>query len=244
MSCKFSVGKYKFFVDLICLSAFAEVELPDAQVFGSRVRHYYIIDKHFMGSKNRDMGSVFVHAQSQNRLEYPYPYFVWSDMPILDPYAIEFTSRSPDQTRRVGMRLGGLLQPGDTLALYGDLGAGKTTFVQGIAQGWGSLDAVTSPTFVLCNQYRRPDGMLLHHLDAYRMTGALEAEDLDIIAMLESGPLLVEWAERIEAALPAERLLIKMNWVADEQRGMLLTPRGERYRKLLVEFRKHMFGGS
>jgi tRNA threonylcarbamoyladenosine biosynthesis protein TsaE len=142
------------------------------------------------------------------------------------------------------MRLGGLLQPGDTLGLYGDLGAGKTTFVQGIAQGWGSLDSVTSPTFVLCNEYRRPDGLVLHHLDAYRLCGALEAEDLDIIAMLETGPLLVEWAERIEAALPNERLLLHMKWVADEQRGMLLTPRGERYQKLLAEFHKRMFGGS
>ncbi len=69
-------------------------------------------------------------------------------MPILDPQSTEFISRSPEQTRRVGMRLGAYLKQGDLVCLAGDLGSGKTTFVQGIASGWGSLDAVTSPTFV------------------------------------------------------------------------------------------------
>ena len=58
-------------------------------------------------------------------------------MPILDDHTLEFFSRSPEQTRRVGMRLGGLLQPGDVVCLQGSLGAGKTTLVQGLAQGWG-----------------------------------------------------------------------------------------------------------
>ncbi len=75
--------------------------------------------------------------------------------PILDPHSCELISLSPEQTRRVGMRLGALLQVGDVLALSGDLGAGKTTLMQGIASGWGSLDAVSSPTFVLVNVYRR-----------------------------------------------------------------------------------------
>ena len=79
-------------------------------------------------------------------------------MPILDESTLEFFSRSPDQTRRIGTRMGLLLQAGDVLCLQGDLGAGKTTLVQGIAQGWGSADPVTSPTFVLVNIYRHPDG--------------------------------------------------------------------------------------
>src|SRR5512140_2132201 len=93
-------------------------------------------------------------------------------MPILDVHALEFFSRSPDQTRRMGMRLGALLEPGDLICLSGDLGAGKTTLVQGIARGWGSLDSVTSPTFILVNAYRRPDGQVMHHVDAYRMASA------------------------------------------------------------------------
>lgn len=164
-------------------------------------------------------------------------------MPILDSNTLEFFSRSPEQTRRVGIRLGAMLQSGDLVCLSGDLGSGKTTLVQGIAQGWGSLDPVSSPTFVLVNTYRRPDGKNLLHLDAYRLGSAYEAEELDLTLMLENGILLVEWAERISAALPVECLQIKMRWIADEQRGMVFFPKGERYERLLAEFRRKAFGG-
>ncbi len=164
-------------------------------------------------------------------------------MPIFSDNSLDFTSRSADQTRRLGMRLGTLLRVGDIVALTGDLGSGKTTFIQGVAQGWGSTDAVSSPTFVLVNQYRRPDGAKLHHMDAYRMESALEAEDLDIDTMLESGSLLVEWAERIAPVLPQEQLTLEMTWVADEQRNMLFIPHGKRYQEILAEFRRLAFGG-
>jgi tRNA threonylcarbamoyladenosine biosynthesis protein TsaE len=161
-------------------------------------------------------------------------------MPILDPNAFEFISRGAEQTRRIGMRLGELLQPGDLVCLNGDLGSGKTTFVQGVARGWGTGDAVTSPTFVLCNNYRRADGAVMNHLDAYRLRDAQEAEDLDLERMLADGPLLVEWAERIEAALPPERLTVAMTWVSDEWRGMLFTFAGEHGRKLLNHLKSGM----
>ncbi len=141
------------------------------------------------------------------------------------------------------MRLGAMLHPGDAVFLSGDLGSGKTTLVQGIAQGWGSLDPVSSPTFMLVNVYRRPDGMNMMHLDAYRLESALDAEDLDITQLLDSHVLLVEWAERIISALPAEYLQIRLRWIADEQRGMVFIPKGERYERLLVEFRRKAFGG-
>jgi tRNA threonylcarbamoyladenosine biosynthesis protein TsaE len=136
-----------------------------------------------------------------------------------------------------------MLHPSDLICLSGDLGAGKTTLVQGIAQGWGSLDNVSSPTFVLVNEYRRPDGHHLYHLDAYRMANWLEAEDLDIERMLESGPLVVEWPERIKEALPGECLWIDLSWVADEQVRMRFSSKGERYDRLLSEFRRRVFGG-
>ncbi len=164
-------------------------------------------------------------------------------MPILDANALEFFSHSPEQTRRAGMRIGSMLENGDLLCLSGDLGAGKTTLVQGLAQGWGSLDAVSSPTFVLVNMYRRSDGMRLYHLDAYRLNNALEAEDLDIEQMLATGAMVVEWPERIQTALPPECLWLRMTYVADEQRGMLFTPNGERYVRIVSELRKRMFGG-
>ena len=164
-------------------------------------------------------------------------------MPIMDSRTLEFFSRSPEQTRRLGIRLGALLKSGDLVCLSGDLGSGKTTLVQGMAQGWGSLDAVSSPTFVLCNMYRRPDGECLSHLDAYRLQNAREAEDLDLDLMQDSGAMVVEWAERVLSVLPKEYLMIKMRWIADEQRGMIFLPQGARYERLLTEFRRHSFGG-
>ena len=164
-------------------------------------------------------------------------------MPILSSDDVDFLSRSAEQTRRLGVRLGVLLEPGDVICFTGDLGSGKTTFVQGLAKGWGTLDPVSSPTFVLVNQYRRPEGGTLHHLDAYRIESIQEAEDLDIDAMLMNGPLVVEWSERIQRALPAEYLRIELTWVADEQRRIFITPVGERYKKLLQSFRIIAFGG-
>jgi tRNA threonylcarbamoyladenosine biosynthesis protein TsaE len=165
-------------------------------------------------------------------------------MPILDAHSLEFFSRSPEQTRRVGMRLGGLLRSGDLVCLQGELGAGKTTLAQGLAQGWGSLDLVSSPTFVLVNVYRRPDEDRLFHLDAYRIDSAVEAEELDLDEMLAQGTLLVEWPERMESALPRERLWISMDFVAEEHRQLLLKANSSRYDAILADMRQHLFGGD
>lgn len=139
--------------------------------------------------------------------------------------------------------MGSLLRRGDVLCLEGDLGSGKTTFVQGLAKGWGTVDAVSSPSFVLVNQYRRPDGSLMHHLDAYRLDSVEEAIDLDLDAMLTGGILVVEWADRIKEALPADNLVITFSWVNEEQRNMLFLPNGERYKKVLDDFKRLAFGG-
>jgi tRNA threonylcarbamoyladenosine biosynthesis protein TsaE len=164
-------------------------------------------------------------------------------MPILTPYALEIISRSPEQTRRIGMRLGVLLKPGDIVCLHGDLGAGKTTLVQGIAAGWGSTDRASSPTFVLVNVYRRPEGQRLFHLDAYRLSGPAEAEELDIETMLQAGPLVVEWAERIQEALPGDYLQTNLNYVDENQRDLLFSSSGQHYVQMLMAFRKQVYGG-
>lgn len=163
-------------------------------------------------------------------------------MPVLDPYAMEFISRSAEQTRRLGMRFGPLLQSGDIIALVGDLGTGKTTFVQGIASGWGSLDPVSSPSFVLVNLYRGANDQYLYHLDAYRLENVTQAADLDLEAIIETGPLVVEWAERIEAALPRNNLRINLRWIDEGQRDMVFSARGERYQRMLDTVRKQIYG--
>jgi tRNA threonylcarbamoyladenosine biosynthesis protein TsaE len=135
-----------------------------------------------------------------------------------------------------------LLQTGHLICLEGDLGAGKTTLVQGIAAGWGSTSNVTSPTFVLVNVYRRPDGARLAHLDAYRLDSAKQADALDIDLLLSTGPVMVEWAQKIEGALPAERLWIKMHWIDEGRRRLEIAPQGEHYQPMAAALQETVFG--
>ena len=157
---------------------------------------------------------------------------------------MDFFSRSPQQTRNIGMRLGGALQAGDVICLQGDLGAGKTTFVQGIAKGWGSLDSVSSPTFIIVNVYRRADQNQLFHMDAYRLDSTPEAEELDLDSMLAQGPLLIEWPERINGLVPDERLWVQLEHIDEEEREMKFKSRGKRYDGLLEIIRRAAYGGD
>ena len=163
-------------------------------------------------------------------------------MSVLTRHTLDFLSRSPEQTRRVGMRLGGLIRPGDLVCLQGELGAGKTTLVQGIGAGWGAIDSVSSPTFVLVNQYRRADGNQLFHMDAYRIDSAAEGEQLDLISMLNEGTLIIEWPERLGNILPAERLWIQLAHVAEETRQLRAESQGERHDALADGLRHAIFG--
>lgn len=165
-------------------------------------------------------------------------------MPILDDRSFEFFSHSPEQTRRVGIRLGSYLQPGDVVCLEGNLGAGKTTFVQGISQGWGSLDPATSPTYVIVNEYHHPELGILFHMDAYRLAECSDAEMLDIDSMLNRGVLVVEWAERIKAILPEDNLWVKMKWTSAEQRYMHFIGNGTRHEALKTQLKQSIFGGD
>ncbi len=151
----------------------------------------------------------------------------------IDSHTLEVKSHSPEQTRELGVRLGRVLQLGDMLCLQGDLGAGKTTFVQGIAQGWGSLDSVSSPTFILVNMYRHSDGSQLFHMDAYRLDSTGEAEELDLDSMLAEGALIVEWPERMQSLIPDERLWVDFTQSSEEERELKFNARGKRYEALL-----------
>lgn len=157
---------------------------------------------------------------------------------------MDFFSRSPEQTRRIGVRLGGALQTGDVICLQGDLGAGKTTFVQGVARGWGSLDSVSSPTFILVNVYRRADQSQLFHLDAYRLDSTPEAEELDLDSMLSQGPVLIEWPERMDGLIPRDRLWLQLEHVDEEEREMKFKSSGKRYDDLLEVVRHGAYGGD
>jgi tRNA threonylcarbamoyladenosine biosynthesis protein TsaE len=165
-------------------------------------------------------------------------------MPILDEHSLDFISHSPEQTQRLGVRLGELLRPGDVICLAGDLGSGKTTLAQGIARGWGAVDLVTSPTFVLINEYRRADSTRLLHVDAFRLEHLQEARSLGLTELLEEAtPVLIEWPDRLEGLLPAERLQVTLQWADDSRRTVRMEARGARYERLLRQVRQAAFGG-
>ena len=164
-------------------------------------------------------------------------------MPILDEHSLDFWSHSPEQTTRFGGRLGEMLLPGDVITISGELGAGKTTLVGGIGRGWGSADQVTSPTFVLVNEYHRPDGQQLWHLDCYRLRSGDEALAIGFDDLLGAGGVMViEWPEHIAGVLPAERLQVNMRWVDNSRRGLRIDSSGARYQQVLDDFRRSAFG--
>ena len=141
-------------------------------------------------------------------------------------------SQSPAETHRIGEAVGRLLRAGDVLLLQGPLGAGKTALTQGIAQGMGVTAAVTSPTFVLVNQY--PGPLTLYHIDLYRIEGSPEAEDLGLDDyFFGAGVTVVEWPERAPSAMPPERLLVRLDHAGDTAREIRFEASGGRYDDLL-----------
>ncbi len=165
-------------------------------------------------------------------------------MPILREGELDIISHSAEQTARLGARLGKLLRPGDVICLSGDMGAGKTIFSGGIGQGWGAEHPLTSPTYNLVHQHSRTqDSQMLYHLDCYRLKNAQEAETIGLDDILDSKPiLLVEWAERIEEALPEQYLWVELGVVEETRRSFSLEANGKRYQTLLEEFRAAIFG--
>src|SRR5437762_5444537 len=126
-------------------------------------------------------------------------------------------SRSPEQTQAIAARLAETLQPGDVVALTGELGAGKTCFTQGLARGLEVTGRVTSPTFVLVNEYR---GRLpVHHVDAYRTGSLTELLDLGLEELFSGdGVTIVEWADKLRPLLPARTIHVHIDGVGDEPR--------------------------
>jgi tRNA threonylcarbamoyladenosine biosynthesis protein TsaE len=147
-----------------------------------------------------------------------------------------FVTHSPVETQRLGARLAALLQPGDVVAMQGDLGSGKTQFVKGLARGLGVREAVHSPTFILANEYR--SGRLpVFHVDAYRVESAGEAIAFGLEDYLnDAGVTTIEWADRVGGALPQELLWIEFADAGDDDRTISLQARGKRYVQLLEEF--------
>lgn len=137
---------------------------------------------------------------------------------------IVLRSETPEDTRALGDAVASLLKPGDVIALAGELGAGKTTLVQGVARGLGVASRVVSPTFTLVREY---SGRLpVHHVDVYRLDRIQDVLELGLEEMIDGeSVVIVEWGDAIEALLPANKLRIELT-VPDESEARLLVLSG------------------
>ena len=132
-----------------------------------------------------------------------------------------FESRSAEETRRLGELLGAGLGRGDVVACIGELGAGKTCFLQGVLRGLGVAEPATSPGFVLINQYR--GRVSVYHVDAYRTESLSEILDLGVEEMLwGDGVTVIEWAEKLLPLLPPETLVVRISGLGSEPREIVL----------------------
>lgn len=147
-----------------------------------------------------------------------------------------------ESTRAAARRLAEVLDArGAVLALRGPLGAGKTLFVKGLAEGLGIDPAcVASPTFVIASEYRTPDGRRLAHVDLYRIESEAELEAAGFLDLLAPGTILaVEWADRLPDALPADRLEIALERGSDpDVRDLTATAHGPHAARLLGRWRE------
>ncbi len=142
---------------------------------------------------------------------------------------MEWISHSLAQTQRWGEKLAERLEPQDVLGLVGEIGAGKTTFVQGLAQGLGvPPGAVASPSFVLVREYR--GRIPLYHADLFRLERLPEAETVGLEDYYDSpGVTVIEWADRVPGVLPEEFLEIRFEVLNKSSRRLTLVPHGKRY---------------
>ncbi len=144
----------------------------------------------------------------------------------------ELITHSPEETQRLGARIGELASPGDIYLLIGGLGTGKTCLTQGIAWGLNIKEYAVSPSFMLVRElYGR---LPLYHIDLYRLDNIEEIIELGLDDYLYgSGVCVVEWAEKGLSVLPTEHLLIQISYFSDTERRFQLIPSGKHYLKMV-----------
>ncbi len=147
-------------------------------------------------------------------------------------------SQSASETIRIGKKIGGLLEPGDMIALTGELGAGKTQLTKGLAAGMGVKRPgyVSSPSFTLINEH---EGRIpLYHIDLYRLETQIEAQELGLEEYFKgNGITVIEWADRIPSLLPDEIFQITVRYTGKNTRSIEISGRGKRYENLLSKLR-------
>jgi tRNA threonylcarbamoyladenosine biosynthesis protein TsaE len=158
-----------------------------------------------------------------------------------DPATIDLVSHSSLHTERLGERLAAHAEPGDVIALWGELGAGKTVLARGIAIGLGiDEDTVTSPTFIILHEHfggRLP----LYHLDLYRLDASQLGSTGWEEALDAGGVTVIEWPDRAGDELPPDRVDVRLEHVAETKRKVTVEPTGPRSRRLVDALREDAF---
>jgi len=166
-------------------------------------------------------------------------------MPILTQNTLEFISRSPEQTRRLGARLGDYLNGSEVIALEGGLGTGKTVFAQGIGMGWGATSRLVSPTYVLVRRHLRyQDDLRLYHIDLYRLESTMEIEGLGLEELMgESDAVcIIEWADRHRGIMPDDHLWVKLRFLDEYRRSLTFRAHGGHHQAILERYRREILG--
>ena len=145
---------------------------------------------------------------------------------------MKLISKSLDDTKKLGEKIGFILKPGDIICLIGDLGTGKTTLTQAIAKGMGIKDQVSSATFTLIREYYSK--VNLYHFDVYRLDQCQsDYWGVDEYFFSEDGACVIEWADKIEDLLPEDRLEIRIKRISENEREFDIEAKGERSEEIL-----------
>jgi len=199
-----------------------------------------------MASRAREIAQElgFTGLQLEARVELPATINFWRNLgyveadrngnrlTMLRMLPITQTLATAAETREFGEHLAERLGPGDLVILTGDLGAGKTTLTQGIGAGLGVRGDITSPTFVISRVHPSlSGGPPLVHVDAYRLGGTAELDDLDLDTDVDEAVTVVEWGEGLAESLSGDRLELSLKQAPDDQRTLTLTPVGPRWRE-------------
>ena len=148
--------------------------------------------------------------------------------------AVVIQTRTTTETIRIGKSIGSRLLPGDVVALVGELGAGKTQFIKGLAAGAGIRNPayIASPSFTLINEY--PGKTVFYHIDLFRLGKEKEAEELGLEDYFESkGITAIEWADKIPSLLPREFLLVRIAYTGTNRRSLEIIGKGKRYERIV-----------
>ncbi len=158
---------------------------------------------------------------------------------------LRVTSRSPAETQVVAARLQPLLVPGDVILLGGELGAGKTTFTQGLARAMGITEPVTSPTFTLVHSYDAPGLVRLVHVDVYRLEHLQEIVDLGLAELFDGAVTVVEWGEVAAPVLLPDYLEVRLDFGdGDDERMVAVAAVGPRWAGRLPAVRRALTTGA